>query len=209
MEYNTNRNKITIREYGRNIQKMIDYCITIEDREQRNLTAQAIVKVMTQMNSSAAQTHDYEHKFWDHLHIMSAFNLDIDAPYPPPAKETVSQKPERMGYNNNRMSYPYYGKNIEKIIEAVVEMDDDDQKEAVVLAIANYLKKSYLNWNRDAVNDETIVKHLDKLSDGKLKLEEDATLISTSEALSNPIKQKNIINKKVSNFKYSKKRKRK
>jgi len=209
MEYNTNREQISIREYGRNIQKMIEYCMSLEDKEQRTLTAYAIVKVMSQMNSQASKELDADHKFWDHLHIISGFNLDIEAPYPTPERDVVSKKPERMGYNNNKMNYPHYGKNIEKVISAVVDMDEEDQKEAVILAIANYLKKSYLNWNRDSVNDETILKHLDKLSDGKLELEEGATLISTSEALSNPRKQKNIINKKVSNFKYSKKRKRK
>jgi len=209
MEYNTNREKISIREYGRNIQRMIDYCVGIEDREKRNLTAHAIIKIMTQMNISASKTQDYEHKFWDHLHMMSGFKLDIDSPYPLPEKDMVSKRPERMGYNNNRMSFPHYGKNIEKVISAVTEMDDDEQRDAVVLAIANYLKKSYLNWNRDSVDDETILKNLDKMSEGKLTLKEDAKMISTSEALSNPRKQKNIVNKKVSNFKYSKKRKRK
>lgn len=209
MEYNTNRDKISIREYGRNIQKMIEHCISIEDKEQRTLTAHAIVKVMSQMNSQASKELDAEHKYWDHLHIISGFNLNIDAPYPLPEQDAVTKRPERMGYNNNKLNFPHYGKNIEKVISAVMEMEEDDQKDAVILAIANYLKKSYLNWNRDSVNDETILKHLDKLSDGKLELEEGATLISTSEALSNPRKQKNIINKKVSNFKYSKKRKRK
>lgn len=209
MEYNTDREQIIILEYGRNIQKMIEHCVSLEDREQRTLTAHAIVKVMGQMNVQSSKEIDIEHKYWDHLYIISGFNLDIDAPFPPPERGAVAKQPERMEYNNNKMSFPHYGKNIEKVIEAVIDMDDDDQKEAVVLAIANYLKKSYLNWNRDSVNDETILKNLDKLSDGKLKLKEDAQLISTSEALTNPRKQKNIINKKVSNFKYSKKRKRK
>lgn len=208
MEYNTNRESLTIREYGRNIQKMIDYCIDIEDRDERNLTASAIVKVMGQMNNQNAKTHDFEQKLWDHLHIISAFNLDIDSPYPKPPKDTVEKKPEKIEYSKKTMSYPHYGKHIERVIAAVAEMEDGEKKDSFVLAVSNYLKKSYLNWNRESVNDETILSNLAELSNGKLKLNEEFQLVSTSEALSNPRRQKNIVSKKTSNHKYSKKGRR-
>lgn len=209
MEYNTIRDNLAIREYGRNIQKMIGHCIEIEDREKRNLTARAIVKVMGQMNVQASTANDFEHKLWDHLHIISGFNLDIDSPFPPPAKDEVAKRPEKLEYSGNNIKFPHYGKHIEKVIDVVSEMEDGEKKDVVVLAIANYLKKSYLNWNRDSVNDETILAHLEKLSGGSLNLKEDTVLISTSEALSKPRKQKNIVNKKVIPSKYPKKRKRK
>jgi hypothetical protein len=210
MEYNTIRDSLSIREYGRNIQKMIGHCISIEDREKRSLTALAIVKVMGQMtNIQTSVASDFEHKLWDHLHIISGFNLDIDAPYPPPNKEEVAKRPAKIEYSSNNIKFPHYGKHIEKVIDAVNEMEEGANKEVVVLAIANYLKKSYLNWNRDSVNDDTIIAHLEKLSEGNLKVNENATLISTSEALAKPSKQKNIVNKKATSFKGSKKRKRK
>ncbi len=208
MEYNTNRERMMIPEYGRNIQKMIDYCIGIEDREKRNLTAEAIVRVMRQMNSQNSKSLDFEQKLWDHLHIISGYNLDIDSPYPMPNRTEEKKTTSKIEYGKKTMKYPHYGKNIEKIINAVIEIEEGEQKEATVLAIANYLKKSYLNWNRESVNDETILSNLEELSEGKLKLNEEFTLISTSEALTKPKKQKNIVNKKTSNFKYSKKGRR-
>jgi len=208
MEYNTKREFLTIPEYGRNIQKMIDYCVGIEDKEKRSLTAQAIVKVMGQIDSQNSKSNDFEQKLWDHLHIISGFNLDIDAPFPVPSKDVVAKKPEKLEYSKKTMSYPHYGENIEKIIDAVSGMEDGEHKDAVVLAIANYLKKSYLNWNRKSVNDETILANMDELSKGKLKLNEDLELISASDALAKPKRQKNIVNKKVVSNKNFKKRKR-
>lgn len=208
MEYNTKRDLLTIPEYGRNIQKMIGYCISIDEREKRNFIAQSIVRVMGQMNSQNAKTHDFEQKLWDHLHIISGFNLDIDSPYPMPGKDEVAKKPEKIEYRRKSMRFPHYGENIEKIITAITEMEDGDKKDAFVLAVANYLKKSYLSWNRESVNDETVIKNLEELSGGKLRLAEDVQLISTSEALLKPKRQKNIVNKKVSNYKFQKKGRR-
>ncbi len=208
MEYNTKRERMLIPEYGRNIQKMIDYCIGIEDREKRNFVAEAIVKVMGQMNSQNAKSLDFEQKLWDHLHIISGFNLDIDSPYPAPKKDEVTKNPDKIVYSKKTMSFPHYGKHIESVISAVTEIEDGEQKDAMVLAIANYLKKSYLSWNRESVNDETVLKNMAEISGGKLKLNEEFQLISTSEALTKPLKQKNIVNKKSSNYKYSKKGRR-
>ncbi|PLX14405.1 MAG: DUF4290 domain-containing protein [Marinilabiliales bacterium] len=206
MEYNTKREAMAIPEYGRNIHKMIDYCVNIEDREKRTKTAHAIVNVMGQMNTPNYKGTDFEHKLWDHLHIISGFNLDVDSPFPPPNKDDVSKKPERISYSKSEMEYPHYGKHVERIIEAVTEIEDGEKKDAIVLAISNFLKKSYLNWNRDSVNDETIIKNLQEMSNGKLNLKEDYTLISSSEALAKPKKQKNIVNKKSTQTKSNKKK---
>ena len=214
MEYNTKRERMTIPEYGRNIHKMIDYCVSIEDKEKRTALAHTIVKVMEQMNPPISKSNDYEHKLWDHLHIISGFNLDIDAPFPAPGRDEVSKKPEKIAYSDYKISYPHYGKQIEKVISQVAEMEEGDQKDGLVYAIANYLKKSYLVWNRESVNDETIFSHLEELSGGKVKFNEKYELISISDALSKPRRQKNIVTTKaeaqaLARKSYKKKRKRK
>jgi len=184
MEYNTERPKLVIAEYGRNIQRMIDYAISIEDREKRSKTARIIVNIMAQMNPHIRENEDYMHKLWDHLYYISDFKLDVDSPYPPPARDTFQKKPERIPYSDNKITFRHYGKYIEKLIEKISEMEDSDEKAYMIHVIANHLKKSYLNWNRDSVNDETIFKHLEELSGGKLKLTEDQQLLSTNEILS-------------------------
>ena len=184
MEYNTERSKLVIAEYGRNIQKMIDYAITIEDREKRSKIARIIVNIMAQMNPHVRENEDYMHKLWDHLYYISDFKLDVDSPYPPPEKDTFQKKPERIPYSDNKITFRHYGKYVEKLIEKVSELEEGEDKEYLIQVIANHLKKSYLNWNRDSVNDETIFKHLEELSGGKLKLSEDQQLLSTHEILS-------------------------
>jgi hypothetical protein len=184
MEYNTERSKLVIAEYGRNIQKMIDYATTIEDREKRNKTARIIVNIMAQMNPHVRENEDYMHKLWDHLHYIADFKLDVDSPYPPPARDTFQKKPERIAYSDNKITFRHYGKYVERMIEKISEMEDGEAKDQMIQVIANHLKKSYLNWNRDSVNDETIFKHLEELSGGRLKLTEDQQLLSTNEILS-------------------------
>ncbi len=183
MEYNTQREKLIIPEYGRNIQKMIEYTVGVEDREKRNKYARIIVNIMAQMNPSIREQSDYVHKLWDHLFIISDFKLDVDSPYPPPSKDVLVRKPDPIKYSDNKIKYRPYGKYVERMIEKIAEMDDSPEKEELIRIIANHLKKSYLNWNRDSVNDETILKHLEELSGGRLKLTEDQELVSTSELL--------------------------
>ncbi len=192
MEYNTQRERMTIPEYGRNIQKMIEYTISLEDREKRNKSAQFIVNVMAGMNPQFKETTDYLQKLYDHMHIISEFRLDIDSPYPPPPKDTLKKKPEPLGYSDKKIRFRHYGKNIENIIAKAIEYEDGEEKDALIYAIANNLKMSYLNWNRDSVNDVTIAKHLADMSNGQLILKEDKPLISSNEAItkSKPKKKK-------------------
>ncbi len=190
MDYNTTRNQLIISEYGRNIQKMIEYTVGIEDREKRTQAAHVIVNVMAQMNSQVKETVDYEQKLWDHLHLISDFKLDVDCPFPPPTRKSMEAKPDRVPYQDNNIKFKHYGKNLEKIIEKAIEYEDGEEKNAFIQTIANHLKKSYLNWNRDSVNDELILKHLEMLSDGKLKLPENARLISTGEVVARAPKKK-------------------
>lgn len=190
IDYNTTRNKLIISEYGRNIQKMIEYSSTIEDREKRTQAAHVIVNVMAQMNAHVKETVDFEQKLWNHLYIISDFSLDVDCPYPIPTRKEIESKPEKVPYQDNEIKYKHYGRNLEMIIEKAIALDEGEEKDAFIHTIANQLKKSYLNWNRDSVNDELILQHLEILSAGKLKLPAKARLVSTSDVVSRPPSKK-------------------
>jgi hypothetical protein len=183
MEYNTTRIPLIISEYGRNIQDMIRYACSIEDREKRTKAAKFIVNVMGQMHPQVKDSVDYKHKLWDHLYIISDFKIDVDAPYPPPPPLTLSTKPERISHHDKEISYRHYGKNIALIIEKATDYPEGAEKDALVRAIAIQMKKSYLNWNRDSVTDEVIEEQLLKLSKGHLKLHEDIRLTPTPDLL--------------------------
>lgn len=187
MEYNTSRSKMNISEYGRNIQKMIEHIMTIEDRDKRNQLARATINVMGQLNPHLRDVNDFKHKLWDHLFIMSDFNLDVDSPYPTPSPQSLARKPERLRYTTNNVSFKHYGRHIERIIEEACKLEEGEEKSALIKLIANHLKKSYLTWNRDTVTDEEIASHLSLLSGGRLKLSDDVKLNSVVEA---PVKNK-------------------
>ena len=190
MEYNTQRKKMVIPEYGRNIQKMIRNCMEIEDRDKRTRTAEFIVNVMANMNPRVKESADYKQKLWDHLHIISDFKLDVNAPYPPPPRDVLQSKPQQLSYPNLDIRFAHYGKHIEKIIEKAADYPEGPEKEALVKAIANHLKKAYLNWNRNSVDDDVILKHLAILSKDRLKLDEDFKFHQTSEILARTKKKK-------------------
>jgi hypothetical protein len=190
MEYNTGRGKLFIREYGRNTQKLIQYCTTIEDRDKRTAFAKTIVQIMAQINPAARESGDFRHKLWDHLHIMADFKLDVDAPYPLPSRDILVARPDRIKYHTDKAEYKIYGSNIKKIIDAAMAFEDGPEKDALVHNIANQMKKSYLNWNRESVADDLIFEHLDKLSKGKLQLKDELRLNSTNEILSKNKKKK-------------------
>ncbi|MFK5854575.1 MAG: DUF4290 domain-containing protein [Bacteroidota bacterium] len=186
MEYNTARGLLIIPEYGRNIQKMVDFAITIEDREKRTKTANLIITSMGQMNPSIKDTNDYIRVLWDHLYAISDFKLEVDGPFPMPTREELKLKPVKLEYSDTRIKLRHYGKHILGIIEKALEYEEGEEKQALVLAIANQMKKSYLKWNRDSVNDATIAKHLDGLSNGKLSLPEGFRLIAISDVIQRP-----------------------
>lgn len=179
MEYNTSQPKMIIPEYGRNIQKMIDFAITVADREERNRVARAIIDVMGQLNPHLRDVTDFKHKLWDHLFIISDFQLDVDSPYPKPTRETFQTKPELLKYPSNDIRYKHYGKTVERIIAKAREYPEGEERNELVNQIANLMKRSYLNWNRDSVNDEVILKQLEELSKGELKLADISSLRST------------------------------
>lgn len=184
-DYNTRRPKLVIPEYGRNIQKMVEFALTIKDKEERNQVAHEIIDIMGQVNPHLRDVSDFKHKLWDHLHIISDFKLDVDSPYEPPSPEKIAERPERLDYRNNRIRYKHYGKILENLIKKATELEDGEEKEALVEIIINLMKKNYLNWNRDSVHDNMIVEDLKELSGGKLQPKvEEVDIDSTSNILS-------------------------
>jgi hypothetical protein len=171
MEYNTQLDRLIIPEYGRNIQGMIKYCCTIESREERNMCARAIIQVMGQINPPLRDQADYTHKLWDHLFIISQFQLDVDSPYPLPNPQTFNEKPKVLDYPKGRIRFKHYGKTIEEIIKKARAMPQGGERNELTRHIANQLKKSYFNWNKDTITDEVILKNLAELSNGELKVE--------------------------------------
>ena len=183
MEYNTEREKIVISEYGRNIQVMIRHLMDIEDRKQRTEAAYFIVNVMAQMNPQVKESNDYMHKLWDHLHIIANYELDVDGPYPKPTPEMQKKKPEHVGYQKNNIRYGHYGQYIYDVVKKVKEMEDGPKKQAILINIANQMKRDYLNWNRDTVNDLLILDDLYKISGEEITLPMDTKLTPTNEIL--------------------------
>lgn len=170
MEYNTNRTKLLMPEYGRNIQQMVEYCKSILSKEERNEVAKTIVEFMGQRNPHLRDEENYKHKLWDHLYILADYDLDVDAPYPFPTKEELDQKPNRMDYPSFDNEYKFYGKSILQLIDRAIELEEGEEKEALIQVIANNMKKSYNVYNKEHVQDEVIFRHLKELSQDKLDL---------------------------------------
>ena len=170
--YNTERVTLYIPEYGRNVQKMVDYLKTIEDREKRNEQARAIIKVMEIINPAVHLQDDYEHKLWDHLHIISGFSLDVDSPYPVPAPESLDERPLPVEINKKPIKAVHYGRNIENMIDLVAGKEDGDEKTAMIRTLAIYMRQQYLIWNKDTVADETIFQDIEKMSDYRIRVPE-------------------------------------
>jgi hypothetical protein len=176
MTYNSALPHLVIPEYGRNVHRMIEHAVSIEDREERNRCARAIIDVMGQLNPQLRDVTDFKHKLWDHLFVISDFKLDVDSPYPIPSPESFKTKPNRVPYPGNHIRFRHYGRIVQDMIKKGIEMEEGDLKNAFVEALANLMKRFYVAWNRDAVSDEVIFKQLDILSEGKLKVREGVRL---------------------------------
>ena len=196
LQYNTKRSQLIIPEYGRHVQLMINQIMETQDRDDRNKMAKAVIGIMGNMNPHLRDVPDFQHKLWDQLFIMSNFELDVDSPYEKPQKEVLAQKPRRLAYPQKNPKYRFYGNNIKSMINVTSNWDDGDLKSALVYNIANHMKKCFLNWNKDTVQDEVILNHLSELSDNKLKVkEEDLPLTNSSEFLKIRSKNGNGSNK--------------
>lgn len=170
MEYNTQQRRLPLPEYGRSVQNMVDHALTIEDRAERQRCANTIVNIMGGMFPHLRDVEDFNHKLWDHLAIMADFKLDIDYPVEVVKKESLEVKPDRIPYSQNDIHYRHYGRFIQDIIQIAVDYPEGKERKQLISMIANHMKKDYLNWNKDGVEDQKILDDLYELSGGKIKL---------------------------------------
>jgi len=175
-DYNTTRSELILAEYGRNVQNMVKYIIDLPTKEERNKYAQAVIDLMGFLNPHLRDVADFKHKLWDHLHIISDYKIDVDSPYPKPTPEEARIKPAHIGYPQQKITYKHYGKTVEKLIAKTMEEENAERKSAMVQGIANFMKMAYVQWNKDNVADEVILKNLRELSGGNLELEENVNL---------------------------------
>jgi hypothetical protein len=195
MEYNTKRTSLTIPEYGRHVQNMINHAITIEDTQEQQECVDNIIHFMGQMNPHLRDVKDFTHKLWDHLHIMSDFKLNIKSPYKKPEIETLTAKPGKMDYPKNKIRFSYYGNTISNMINTAKKMKDPEQG-ILTGMIANQMKKSYILFNQNSVDNNIIKLHLKQLSDNELTLDEDFQFIRSSS-----LRQNKKPNHKKKNYK--------
>lgn len=183
MEYNSERPGMILPEYGRNIQKMVHFALTVEDREERNKVAQGIINVMGMLNPHLRDVEEFKPKLWAHLFIMSDFALDVDSPFPIPNRETFQEKPRIVAYPKKSRRYKHYGQTVQSLIKHCRTMEEGDERDALALSIANLMKRSYLAWNRDSVTDDVILQNLTDMSDGEVTVKDPSKITATQEIL--------------------------
>ncbi len=176
MNYNTERGRLEMTEYGRNVQRMVEYLLSIDDDKKRNEQAKIVIELMGQLNPHLKNVEDFRHKLWDHIIIMSDFKLVVDSPYPVPDKETIFAKPERIPYPQSEFKHRHYGKNIETLIKKANAMEDAQKRQEFAEVIGNYMKLVHTNWNNETVNNQVIMDDLERMSGGKLKLGDETNL---------------------------------
>ena len=191
MDYNSNRKKLLLPEYGRHIQKMVDHCVTIQDKEEKTKCAHSIIGNMGNMFPHLRDVNDFKHKLWDHLAIMSDFQLGIETPFELPEKDTLYERPKKLAYNNQRIKYRHYGRTIEQMIEKAAEMEDGEHKKHLIMLIANNMKKSLLTWNKDFPGDERVFNDMKGISGGKLEIGDDIKIPEQREHHSNQSQNRN------------------
>jgi|SRR5690242_4142530 len=168
MEYNTTRNFLVMAEYGRNIQKMVEYLLTIEDKEKRQQNAMVVIELMGTLNPHLRNVEDFRHKLWDHLFLISDFKLQVDSPYPIPTRESLKTKPETLPYPKRHPKLRHFGKNLELVIDKALKETDGDKQEGFTQCIGNYMKLAYNNWHKENVHDDMVRGELAAITDGKL-----------------------------------------
>jgi hypothetical protein len=168
MEYNTGRNSLVMREYGRHIQKMIEYLLSIEDKEIRQRNAYAVIELMGFLNPHLKNVEDFRHKLWDHLFLISDFKLDVESPYPIPTRETLKAKPKPLPYPRRYPKYAHLGKNLQTVIDKALKEENPEKKQGFANAVAYYMKLAYSNWHKETVHDDAIQSELSNITDGQL-----------------------------------------
>ncbi len=169
MEYNTTRNHLIMKEYGRHIQKMVEYLLTLQDKEERQRNAYAVIELMGFLNPHLKNIEDFRHKLWDHLFLISNFELDVESPYPIPTRETLKARPEPLRYPKKYPKFNHLGKNIEVVIDKALKEENPEKKQGFANAIAYYMKLTYSNWHKELVHDDTIQSELSSITKGELE----------------------------------------
>ena len=182
-DYNTQRKRMALPEYGRNVQKMVDHIKTIEDREERNNAAKTIIQIMGNLNTHIRDIGDFKHKLWDHLAIIADFELEIDSPFPLPEVQKLKEKPNEIPYMQGGIRFLHYGRIIEMMITAAIDFEEGEEKEYLTTLIVNQMKKAYITWNRSQVSDEVIINDLKLLSRGKLIVTDGVKILEAKELL--------------------------
>ncbi|MCU0442272.1 MAG: DUF4290 domain-containing protein [Bacteroidia bacterium] len=201
VEYNTQREQMMISEYGRNIQKMVNFAIAEPNRERRTVLANALIALMGSLNPQLRDVADYKHKLWDHLFIISDFKLDVDCPYPLPTRESVFRKPDLMDYPQSKIKFRFYGKNIVKMIEAATALEDGAMKTTFINLIGSFMKNACKSWNAETLSDEEILAHLEMLSEGKIRAEDNENVEFRTANFGNNPNNQNRNNNNNRNFK--------
>ncbi len=200
MQYNSSREHLRLREYGRNFQMMVNHLKTVEDKEKRTKLAKGVVELMGQMNPNigGANVEEYKQMLWDSFYIMSDFDIDVDGDFPMPAREMVNEKPPHPGYPRQRIKFRHYGKNVQTMIDKAAKMTDPEKKEAFTTLIGNYMKLVHRNWNRDDANDQVVMEDMVSMSKNQLKVGEDVDLdiLVKAAGISNPQYQNSRSNNK-------------
>ena len=188
LDYNTEREKLAMPEYGRNVLKMVEDVKRIEDRAKRSEQARAVVRVMEILNPQVHSADNWEQKLWDHLYIMAGYDLDVDSPYPMPSPEQRKSRPEIIPLKKKPIKATHYGRNIESIIDLIASEPEGEMKTAMIRSLAIYMRQQYLIWNKDSVADTTIFSDIEKLSEYRIKVPEGLTLsrISSDSNFSRP-----------------------
>jgi hypothetical protein len=206
MDYNTQRKKLVLPEYGRSIHKMVDWVRTIEDRTERNKQIRAVIAVMGSMNPHLRDVNDFKHKLWDHIQMMSDFRIDIDSPYPIPTRESFNIPKHTIPYASEPIKIRHYGRNIQLMINRIAVAADSELREKSLLLLANHMKKSYVTWNKETVSDDIIFRDIELLSGGRVKIPESLKLapaynLNTNTNTAPPVKSNSGSNKSKSGSK--------
>lgn len=170
LEYNTSRNDVKLKEYGRNVEKLARFIKTIEDKDERTKKAHVLVDLMKQI-TPLRENNETDQKFWDDLYIMADFELEIDSPFPPPPKDILVKKPERMKYNSNRITFKHYGKNIELLVKQAIDKEDKEEREEAIIYIGKLMKSFYTSWNKEVIDDAVILENIKSISGGELDID--------------------------------------
>lgn len=192
MDYNSERPDLVIPEYGRNIQRMVEYAVTIKSQELRNQVANAIINVMGQLFPHLRDEENYKHKLWDHIFIMSDFKLDVESPYPKPSPQQFQDKPEIVNYPTNDIKFGHYGKILTQVLKTLTNFPDGEEKDRLIVDLANMMKRMYITGAQSTISDEVIIRQLKEFSGGEITWKEEWTLSTANEL----VPQQNVQNRK-------------